>query len=44
MHACTYQQLASNPGLNLAQAPSTSVGMKGIQDLIEKDIPDVRYE
>lgn len=37
------QELSNNPGLNLAKA-SPSIGAKEIQDLIDKDIPDVSME
>ena len=38
---CSAQELANHVGLNVAQASSESIGAKEIQELIERDIPQV---
>lgn len=35
------QELSSHVGLNVAQASSDSIGAREIQDLIDKDVPQV---
>ena len=39
--SCWLQTLQSNVGLNVAQAKTESVGIREIENLIEKDVPQV---
>ena len=40
-HVHPLQELSNHVGLNVAQATSESIGAREIEDLIEKDIPQV---
>ena len=41
IHCPSVQELSSHVGLNVAQASSDSIGAREIQDLIDKDVPQV---